>query len=200
MDRLIPGFEDRLAPLVAAWPQRVLTPTMSESYRYCPRCAAPLRSSPQSGRERPACPVAGCGYVQWGNPLPVVAAIVEHEGKVLLARGRGWPEKVFGLVTGFLEAGEAPEAGCLREVKEELDLDGTVVSLVGVYPFEPRNEVIIAYHVRATGVVRLSEELEGYKALEPERVRSWPFGTGLALQAWLDARARPADGGLPRPA
>ncbi len=35
----------------------------------------------------------------------------------------------------------------------------------------------------------LSEELEAYKALPPEKVRSWPFGTGLALQAWLDARA-----------
>jgi ADP-ribose pyrophosphatase YjhB (NUDIX family) len=129
--------------------------------------------------------------VQWGSPLPVVAAIVEHEGKVVLARGRGWPEKLYGLVTGFLEAGETPAAGCLREVKEELDLDGEVVRLVGVYPFEPRNELIVAFHVRATGTVRLSEELEAYKALEPDRVRSWPFGTGLALQDWLDAR-RPA--------
>ena len=161
---------------------------MNEPFRFCPRCATPLAPATQGGRERPACPAPGCGFVHWGNPVPVVAAIVEHQGLVLLARGRGWPEKMFGLITGFLEAGESPEAGCLREVKEELDLDGTIVSLVGAYPFEPRNELIVAYHVRATGTVRLSEELEAYKAFPPERVRSWPFGTGLALQAWLDAR------------
>ena len=163
---------------------------MPAPFRFCPRCATPLVASPQAGRERPACPAPGCGFVHWGNPLPVVAAIVEHEGQVVLARARGWPEKMFGLVTGFLEAGESPEAGCLREVKEELDLDGTIVSLVGVYPFELRNELIVAYHVRATGTVKLSEELEAIKALPPEKVRPWPFGTGLAVQAWLEARRR----------
>lgn len=137
------------------------------------------------GRERALCEAPGCGFIHWGNPLPVVAAIIEHEGQVLLARGRGWPEKVYALVTGFLEAGESPEAGVLREVKEETNLDGEVVSLVGVYPFEVRNEVIIAFHVRTHGEIKLSEELEAYKLLPREKVRSWPFGTGLALEAWL---------------
>ncbi|MEW5739392.1 MAG: NUDIX domain-containing protein [Myxococcota bacterium] len=158
-------------------------------FRFCPKCGAALEVKSLHGKERPACVEEGCGFVHWGNPTPVVAAIVEHEGHVLLARGRGWPDKMFGLVTGFLEAGEAPEAGVLREVKEELDLAGEVVSLVGVYPFEMRNEVIIAYHVKATGTVRLSEELEAYKAIPPDKLRAWPFGTGLAVQAWLDRRS-----------
>ena len=159
-------------------------------FRFCPKCGAPLEVKAQHGRERPTCVTEGCGFVHWGNPTPVVAAIVEHEDQVLLARGRGWPEKLFGLVTGFLEAGESPEAGALREVKEELGLDGEVVSLVGVYPFEVRNEVIIAFHVKATGAVTLSDELEAVKPVPPDKLRAWPFGTGLAVQAWLDRRAR----------
>lgn len=135
------------------------------------------------GRERPTC---DCGFVHWGNPTPVVAAIIEHEGQVLLARGKDWPEKVFALVAGFLEAGESAEAGVLREVKEETNLDGEVVSLVGVYPFEMRNEVIIAFHVKTSGEVRLSEELAAYKLIAKEKLKAWPFGTGLAVQAWID--------------
>lgn len=164
---------------------------MSTDFRFCPRCAAPLVTRPHHGRDRPLCETPGCGFVHWGNPTPVVAAIVEHEGDVLLARAKDWPEKMFGLVTGFLEAGESAEAGVLREVKEELGLDGEVVSLVGVYPFELRNELIVAFHVRAAGPVQLGEELAAIKRVSPEKLRAWPFGTGLAVQAWLDRRTLP---------
>ncbi len=158
---------------------------MTSDFAFCPRCGAGLVERDVHGTRRRACPKEGCGFVHWNNPTPVVAAIVERDGQVLLARGRGWPEKLFGLVTGYLEAGETPEAGVLREVKEELGLDGEVVSLVGVYPFELKNELIVAYHVRARGEVTLSEELEAYKAIPPDKLRAWDFGTGLAVKQWL---------------
>lgn len=136
------------------------------------------------------CPAEGCGFVFWDNPLPVVAAIVEHEGVVVLVRNHGWPEKMFGLVTGFLEKGESPEAGVLRELREELGLEGEVVRLIGVYPFEQRNELIVAYHVRAHGTITLGDEIAQHKSVPREKLRPWPFGTGLAVRDWL---ARPAD-------
>jgi NAD+ diphosphatase len=158
------------------------------SLRFCPRCAAPLASIEIGGASRLACPDLACSYVHWDNPIPVVAAIVEHEGKVVLARGRNWPEKMYGLVTGFLERGESPQQGVAREVKEELDLDAVATALVGVYPFERKNELIIAYHVQAQGVIRLNEELAEYRAIEPARLRPWKFGTGLAIADWLRGR------------
>lgn len=158
------------------------------SLRYCPRCAAPLVQAEIGGARRMACADANCGYVHWDNPIPVVAAIVEHEGRVLLARNRGWPEHMYGLVTGFLERGETPEQGVAREVKEELDLNAVATTLVGVYPFERKNELIIAYHVEAAGAIRLNEELVDYRAIEPARLRPWKFGTGLALADWLRGR------------
>jgi NAD+ diphosphatase len=153
--------------------------------RFCPRCSRTLSVRAAGGRERKACPDEGCGYVHWGNPTPVVAALVEHEGAVLLARGRGWPEKLFALVTGFLEAGESPEAAVLRELKEETGLTGEVISFIGAYPFEPRNELILAFHVRAEGPLQLSDELEAVKHVPREKLRAWPFGTGLAVKDWL---------------
>ena len=157
--------------------------------RHCLRCGAPLAPHDDGERPRLRCTAEGCEWIHYGNPTPVVAAIVEHEGEVILVRQRGWPEKLYGLCTGFLEAGETPEAGVLREVSEELGLEGEITGLVGVYAFEVRNELIVAYHVRARGEVRLSDELEAYKRIAPDRLRPWPFGTGLAVRDWLARRA-----------
>ena len=156
-------------------------------WKFCPACASPLVDRTDSeGRVRRAC--ASCDFVHYDNPLPVVAAIVEHGTDVLLVRNEGWPETWFGLVTGFLEKGESAEAGVLRELREELGLEGEIVSLVGVYPFEQMNQIIVAFHVRATGEVTLGAELAGYKRVPIAKLRPWPFGTGQAVADWLARR------------
>ena len=160
-------------------------------WRFCPLCAAPLARAVVDERERDAC--RACGWVNWGNPTPVVAAVVELEGRVLLARNRAWPVKMFALVTGFLERDEAPAAAVRREVKEETDLEASAAHLIGVYEFARMNQVIIAYHVPATGTVRLSEELADYRLIEPHRLRPWPQGTGQALADWMRARNLPVN-------
>jgi NAD+ diphosphatase len=134
-------------------------------------------------KERLRCPA--CGYTHWNNPTPVLAAIVEYQGQVLLARNAAWPGKMFALITGFMEAGESPQQGVTREVKEETNLDCSEVNLVGVYDFQRMNQVIIAYHVKASGQVVLSPELAEYKLFDYEAVKCWPAGTGYALAEWL---------------
>ncbi len=159
--------------------------------KHCMACGRELVTAlDHENRERKRCPDETCGFVHYGNPAPVVAAIVEHPTGILLARNKGWPEGMFGLVTGYLEAGETPEAGCLRELKEELGLDGTIVSLVGVHAFEMKNEVIVTYHVRAEGEIVVAEELAGVKAVPEAKLRPWPMGTGHAVRDWLRARGR----------
>ena len=128
----------------------------------------------------------------------MVAAVVEHEGKVLLARNKAWPVTWYALVAGFLERDETPEEAILREVKEEVGLDGGPPQLIGVYPFARMNQVILAYHVTTTGRVTLGDELVDYKLVEPAQCGAWRAGTGWALRDWLRARGHePAMTDLP---
>jgi len=166
---------------------------MAQPYRFCPNCATPLEwlaSLEDSGtKERLRCP--GCGWTHWNNPTPVLAAVIEctdREGRLLLARNAAWSGKMFGLVTGFMEAGETPEEGTAREVVEETSLRVESLALIGVYDFQRMNQVLIAYHVQAHGEVSLSPELADYRLYAPQDVRCWRAGTGLALAAWLRSR------------
>ncbi len=158
---------------------------------FCPQCGKRLAVRNVGGKERPSCPSDGCGYVFWNNPLPVVTAIVEHEGGIVLSRNREWPEKVFGLNTGFLEKDETPEEGIAREIKEELGLDAAVVGFIGLFPFFPANQLLIAYHVCATGTITLGDEIAETRHVLPGALRPWNFGTGLVVKAWLEKNAQP---------
>ncbi len=180
---------------------------MSTEFRFCPACATPLALIGQEEdggfTQRMRCPA--CGFTHWNNPTPVLAAIVEMDGQILLARNAAWPTKMFGLITGFMEAGETPEEGIRREIAEETSLAVDTLELVAVHDFQRMNQVIITYHARAHGQVRLSPELVEYKLMPPDKVRCWRAGTGLALAQWLrqqghepvfmeDLRQKPAAG------
>ncbi|MDE2150526.1 MAG: NUDIX domain-containing protein [Gammaproteobacteria bacterium] len=163
---------------------------MSRQLRYCPRCARELVFAPRAeGWMRQVCPDTACGFVHWDNPVPVVAALVEYEGYVVLARNKLWPPKMFGLITGFLEREDPdPASGVLREVEEELGLSGDIGGFIGHYPFERMNQLIVAYHVRAAGRIHLGEELAEYKCIDPRSLRPWDGATGRAVHDWLVAR------------
>ena len=137
-------------------------------------------------KARLRCPA--CDWTHWNNPTPVLAAVIEYEGQVLLARNAAWAGRMFALITGFMEAGETPEEGIAREIKEETNLDTSALKLIGAYDFQRMNQVIIAYHAVAHGSVSLSPELVEYKLYAPEDVICWPAGTGYALAEWLRSR------------
>lgn len=159
-------------------------------WNFCPRCATELTliAAEEDGgpKERLRCAV--CGWTHWNNPTPVLAAIVEYRGQVLLARNAAWPAKMFALITGFMEAGETPQEGIAREVKEETNLDVNEIHIVGAYDFQRMNQVIIAYHVVADGEVRLSPELVDWRLYDLPDLKCWPAGTGYALADWLRSR------------
>jgi len=161
--------------------------------RFCPNCASALAliTADEDGgpKQRLRCPA--CRWTHWNNPTPVLAAVIEcadRGGQLLLARNAAWPGRMFGLITGFMEAGETPQEGITREVAEETSLQVDALTLIGVYDFQRMNQLIVAYHALAHGAITLSPELAEYRLFTPEAVRCWRAGTGYALADWLRSR------------
>ncbi len=163
---------------------------MTHEFRYCPSCATPLELLTQleDGGEKARLRCPACDYTHWNNPTPVLAAVIEYQGQILLARNVAWTSRMFALITGFMEAGETPQGGIEREIKEETMLDTTSLDLIGVYDFQRMNQIIIAYHAVCTGEIQLSPELVEYQLYAPEDIKCWPAGTGYALADWLKSR------------
>lgn len=170
--------------------QLIKNTTAMQTYKFCPSCATPLAfmSMLEDGgmKERLRCPA--CDFTHWNNPTPVLAAVIEYEGRILLAQNAAWPGKIFALITGFMEAGETPKEGIAREIKEETNLDTNELNLIGVYDFQRMNQIIIAYHAVASGDVILSPELVDFRLYSPQTVKCWPSSTGYALADWLKSR------------
>jgi NADH pyrophosphatase NudC (nudix superfamily) len=163
---------------------------MTSAFKFCPQCAAPLAwiSQAEDGGDKSRLRCPSCNYTHWNNPTPVLAAVVEVDGKILLARNAAWPGKMYALITGFMEAGETAQEGIQREIAEETNLSTDALSLIGVYDFQRMNQVIIAFHAVCHGEVRLSPELVDYRMLAPENLKCWPSGTGYALADWLTSK------------
>ena len=111
---------------------------MSNEFKFCPQCAAPLAwiSLAEDGGDKLRLRCPSCSYTHWNNPTPVLAAVVEVDGKILLARNAAWPGKMYALITGFMEAGETAQEGLAREIAEETNLTTDSLNLIGVYDFQ----------------------------------------------------------------
>nr|WP_315430335.1 NUDIX hydrolase [uncultured Albidiferax sp.] len=163
---------------------------MATEFKFCPQCATALAwiSQEEDGgsKQRLRCPA--CDFTHWNNPTPVLAAIVEYGGQILLARNAAWTGEIYALITGFMEACETPEEGIAREILEETNLTASKLELIGVYDFQRMNQLLIVYHAVAHGEVRLSPELVDYRLYNLEDVKCWPAGTGYGLAEFLRRR------------
>jgi len=156
--------------------------------KFCPFCQNKLLTATIDNKIRLKCSSLSCDYVFWNNPVPVVAAIVEQDGLIVLARNQMWPEDKYALIAGFLEAYESPEEAIIREIKEELNVSGKIISFVGHYPFFEKNQLLLIFHVKITGEIKLGQELADIKRIHPDNLAAWPKGTGLGVKDWLIRR------------
>ena len=79
---------------------------------------------------------------------------MERDGKVLLVRRAIAPYRGYwDIPGGFLEAGEHPERGALREVREETGLRVELIGLLGVYldRYGPDRTLNLYYRARVLG-------------------------------------------------
>ena len=98
--------------------------------RFCLRCGGRLRTARDGDRRRLTCP--RCGWTFYDNPVPAVVALIARRGRVLLTlRAQPPYAGTWDVPGGFLKAGEMPEAGLRRELREELGVGVRRARLLG---------------------------------------------------------------------
>ncbi|MFB0556900.1 MAG: NUDIX hydrolase [Dehalococcoidia bacterium] len=116
------------------------------------------------GKRRKYCPK--CDFIDYKNPLPVVAAVTVKDKKFLLIKRGTAPKKGrWGAPSGFIESGETAEEACLRELKEETGVSGEIVKLIGVASREDKeiygDMLIVRYLVKVkSGKPTAGDEVE----------------------------------------
>lgn len=107
-----------------------------------------------------------CELCAYENPKGTTSAIIIKDQKLLLAKRNVKNDPYFGkwdFIGGFMQKGETPQEGLLREIKEEI---GTKASLTyigvfpGIYP-DPRRKVPIlnfAFLTQLEGKVKINSE------------------------------------------
>ncbi|UOM33420.1 NUDIX domain-containing protein [Acuticoccus sp. I52.16.1] len=87
-----------------------------------------------------------CGFIAYDNPKIVAGAVVRYGSRILLCKrniepGRGrWT-----LPAGYLENGEAPPEGAMREAFEEASASIVIDSLLAVYTIRRLSQVQLIY-------------------------------------------------------
>lgn len=78
---------------------------------------------------------------------PAVICLV-HDGhdRAVLARQTVWPERLFSLLAGFVEAGESFEACVVREISEEIGLSVRDVTYLGSQPWPFPRSLMVGFH------------------------------------------------------
>lgn len=158
--------------------------TVVAKARFCLNCGSPLRHGEVDREQRWHCSDASCDFVWWDNPVPVVAAIVRLQNKLLLARNAKWPHGIQSIISGYLEKGEAPQIAVVRELKEETGLAAERVTLLGLYMCHELNQVLMIYVIDAKGQIQLGPELVEYSLVTPEDIDPQVFGCRAEIESW----------------
>ncbi|MGV0791578.1 NAD(+) diphosphatase [Mycolicibacterium sp. XJ1819] len=87
------------------------------------------------------------GYEEFPRIDPAVICLI-HDGhdRAVLARQTLWPQRLFSLLAGFVEAGESFESCVVREVAEEIGLTVTDVRYLGSQPWPFPRSLMVGFH------------------------------------------------------
>ncbi|BBX74519.1 NAD(+) diphosphatase [Mycobacterium shinjukuense] len=87
------------------------------------------------------------GHEEFPRIDPAVICLVHDGGdRAVLARQAAWPQRMFSLLAGFVEAGESFEACVVREIREEIGLTVRDVRYLGSQPWPFPRSLMVGFH------------------------------------------------------
>lgn len=130
-------------------------------HRFCANCGAATSIAKGGWQRNCKAPFeGGCGAQHFPRTDPVTIMLAEHEGRLMLGRGKGWPEGSFSALAGFVEPGETIEEAVAREVFEESGVRVRDVSYIASQPWPFPSQLMIGCHSHADDDALVIDETE----------------------------------------
>ena len=122
--------------------------------RYCPSCGVPTHQISDIGKKCPECRQEFYPHIS-----PAIIVRITKGDSILLVHARNFRGSFYGLVAGFLEAGETLEECVHREVMEEVGLHIKNLKYFGSQPWPYPSGVMIGFTAEyESGSIKLQDE------------------------------------------
>jgi NAD+ diphosphatase len=118
-----------------------------QTHQYCGRCGAAAADDPEDRAK--LCP--RCGLKSFPRIAPAVIAAVTRSDRILLARAKRFPVKLYSVLAGFVEPGETLEECLVREVREETGVEVSGLRYFGSQPWPFPHSLMIAFTAEWSG-------------------------------------------------
>jgi NAD+ diphosphatase len=112
-------------------------------HRLCGGCGIPLSFSDTDLAL--VCPQCGERYYPQIAPAVIVAITRNDRKELLLAHNKRFTDRTFGLVAGFVEAGESVEQAVRREIMEETGITVKNIRYLSSQPWPFPNSLMLAF-------------------------------------------------------
>lgn len=116
-------------------------------HRCCARCGGATVLA-KGGWQRDC---SACQAQHFPRTDPVTIMLVEHDGDLLLGRGKNFPPGRYSALAGFVEPGESMEDAVAREVLEEAGVRVHSVRYVASQPWPFPSQLMLGCHALAEG-------------------------------------------------
>jgi len=110
-------------------------------HRFCGRCGHATEPSPKE-RLRTC---TSCGHGAYPRISPAVIALIERDGKALLARNARTQMPFYSTLAGFVEVGESLEQCLRREIREEAGIEITDIRYFGSQSWTFSNSLMVGF-------------------------------------------------------
>ena len=140
--------------------------------RYCAKCGGELEARVLEPENKGRLACRECDTIRYLDPRVAAGTIAVHDGGIVLLRRALEPQiGRWVFPGGYVDRGEPVDAAAVRETREEVGLEVSLIGILDAYSYEGEDVVLIAYSAYVIGgELRAGHEAQEVAVFTPEEL------------------------------